>query len=63
MIARVSPAPLAQSPLADRHAECGAQLVPFAGWEMPLRYEGIREEHLAARESAGVFDVSHMGRS
>jgi aminomethyltransferase len=39
-----------------------AKLVPFAGWEMPLQYEGIREEHLAVRGRAGVFDVSHMGQ-
>jgi len=35
--------------------------VPFAGWEMPVQYEGIRQEHLAVRRSAGLFDVSHMG--
>ena len=40
----------------------GARLVPFAGWEMPVRYEGIREEHLAVRRRAGLFDVSHMGQ-
>ena len=40
----------------------GAKLVPFAGWEMPVQYAGIREEHLAVRTRAGVFDVSHMGQ-
>jgi aminomethyltransferase len=40
----------------------GARLVPFAGWEMPVQYEGIRQEHLAVRRDAGVFDVSHMGQ-
>ena len=40
----------------------GAKLVPFAGWEMPVHYEGIRQEHLAVRTAAGVFDVSHMGQ-
>jgi aminomethyltransferase len=40
----------------------GAKLVPFAGWEMPLQYVGIRHEHLAVRHQAGVFDVSHMGQ-
>jgi aminomethyltransferase len=40
----------------------GAKLVPFAGWEMPVQYAGVREEHLAVRERAGVFDVSHMGQ-
>ena len=39
----------------------GARLVPYAGWEMPVQYEGIRQEHLAVRRSAGLFDVSHMG--
>ena len=48
-------------PLHDRHVAAGARLVPFAGWEMPVQYEGIRDEHVAVRERAGVFDVSHMG--
>src|SRR6476659_4303238 len=47
--------------LHGRHAALGARLVPFAGWEMPVQYQGIREEHRAVREHAGVFDVSHMG--
>ncbi len=53
---------LKRTPLFDRHERAGARLVPFAGWEMPVQYEGIREEHLAVRRSAGVFDVSHMGQ-
>src|SRR5215217_4701554 len=52
---------LQHTPLHDRHVAAGARLVPFAGWEMPVQYEGIRAEHLAVRERAGVFDVSHMG--
>jgi aminomethyltransferase len=52
---------LRRSPLHDRHAAAGARLVPFAGWEMPVQYEGIRQEHVAVRTKAGVFDVSHMG--
>src|ERR1700754_789713 len=52
---------LKRTPLHDRHVAAGAKLVPFAGWEMPVQYAGIREEHLAVREHAGVFDVSHMG--
>ena len=52
---------LQRTPLYDRHAAAGAKLVPFAGWEMPVQYEGVREEHLAVRSEAGVFDVSHMG--
>jgi len=53
---------LRRTPLYDRHAAAGARLVPFAGWEMPVQYAGIREEHLAVRRNAGVFDVSHMGQ-
>jgi aminomethyltransferase len=52
---------LRRTPLYRQHAELGAKLVPFAGWEMPVTYEGIREEHSAVRRHAGVFDVSHMG--
>ena len=52
---------LRRTPLHDRHAALGAKLVPFAGWEMPVQYEGIRAEHAAVREHAGIFDVSHMG--
>jgi aminomethyltransferase len=52
---------LKRTPLYDRHAAAGARLVPFAGWEMPVQYAGIREEHVAVRTGVGVFDVSHMG--
>ncbi len=52
---------LQQTPLHDRHAALGARLVPFAGWEMPVQYEGVIQEHRAVRTDAGVFDVSHMG--
>jgi aminomethyltransferase len=52
---------LRRTPLHDRHVDAGAKLVPFAGFEMPVEYEGIRPEHLAVRTHAGVFDVSHMG--
>jgi aminomethyltransferase len=55
------PDTLRRTPLFDKHIEAGAKLVPFAGWEMPVQYRGIREEHLAVRGAAGVFDVSHMG--
>jgi glycine cleavage system T protein (aminomethyltransferase) len=50
-----------RTPLYEKHLELGAKMVPFAGWEMPVSYEGIREEHSAVRTHAGVFDVSHMG--
>jgi aminomethyltransferase len=53
---------LRRTPLHDRHQAAGARLVPFAGWEMPVQYEGVRQEHMAVRGAAGVFDVSHMGQ-
>ena len=55
------PETLRRTPLFDRHKALGAKLVPFAGWEMPVQYTGIREEHQAVRTGVGVFDVSHMG--
>jgi aminomethyltransferase len=52
---------LQRTPLHDRHVALGARMVPFAGWEMPVQYEGVIPEHRAVRADAGVFDVSHMG--
>ncbi len=52
---------LLRTPLYDRHVALGARLVPFAGWEMAVQYEGVIPEHLAVRKDCGVFDVSHMG--
>jgi aminomethyltransferase len=52
---------LLRTPLYDRHVALGARMVPFAGWEMPVQYEGVMPEHRAVREDCGVFDVSHMG--
>jgi aminomethyltransferase len=52
---------LRRTPLHDRHVALGARMVPFAGWEMPVQYEGVIQEHRAVREDAGAFDVSHMG--
>ena len=52
---------LRRTPLHDRHVALGARMVPFAGWEMPVQYVGVIQEHRAVREDAGVFDVSHMG--
>jgi aminomethyltransferase len=49
------------TPLADRHRALGARSIDFAGWEMPVQYRGILEEHRAVRERAGIFDLSHMG--
>jgi aminomethyltransferase len=51
----------ARTPLYDRHVALGARMVDFAGFDMPLQYAGIRQEHVAVRERAGLFDVSHMG--
>jgi len=54
-------APLKRTPLYEVHKEIGAKLVPFAGWEMPVWYTSVSEEHQAVREAAGLFDVAHMG--
>ncbi len=52
---------LLKTPLYERHVALGARLVPFAGWEMPVQYEGVIPEHRAVRTDSGAFDVSHMG--
>ena len=51
-----------RTPLYERHLAAGARMMPFAGFEMPVQYTGISEEHLAVRRGLGVFDVSHMGQ-
>ncbi len=51
-----------RTPLYSWHAAAGARLIEFGGWEMPLQYSGIVEEHLAVRRGVGLFDVSHMGK-
>ncbi|MGE3664518.1 MAG: glycine cleavage system aminomethyltransferase GcvT [Pseudonocardia sp.] len=56
-----SPAPLPSSPLHAEHTALGAALTSFAGWQMPLRYDGELAEHRAVRTAAGLFDLSHMG--
>ena len=48
--------------LYDKHVSLGAKMVPFAGFDMPVQYSGVTEEHFAVREKAGLFDVSHMGQ-
>ena len=50
-----------RTPLHDQHLAAGGRIVDFAGWEMPVQYTGILQEHKAVRESCGVFDISHMG--
>lgn len=53
--------PLKKTELNDVHQKLGGKLVPFAGWEMPVRYSSVKGEHQAVRNSAGLFDVAHMG--
>jgi len=53
--------PLKRTPLYQEHVAAGARMVPFGGWEMPVQYTGIIEEHRMARSAVGLFDVSHMG--
>ncbi|MEO7039295.1 MAG: aminomethyltransferase, partial [Gemmatimonadaceae bacterium] len=47
--------------LDGRHRALGARMIPFAGWDMPVQYKGLVEEHNAVRAAAGLFDLSHMG--
>jgi aminomethyltransferase len=54
-------APLKRTPLHDVHVKAGARMVPFGGWEMPVQYTGIVDEHRAVRRAVGLFDISHMG--
>ena len=54
-------APLRRTSLYDAHVKAGGRIVPFAGWEMPVQYTGIVDEHQAVRTACGIFDVSHMG--
>jgi len=58
---QVTTTPLKKTPLNSRHKSSGAKMVSFSGWEMPLEYSGIADEHMAVRTRAGLFDVSHMG--
>lgn len=53
---------MAKTPLFEQHKAAGGQIVDFAGWDLPVRYSGIAQEHQAVRKSAGIFDVSHMGQ-
>lgn len=50
------------TPLCNKHVELGAKMVPFAGWNMPVQYTGIIDEHKTVRTTCGVFDISHMGQ-
>jgi len=51
-----------KTPLNHIHRKMGAKMVDFGGWDMPVQYSGIIEEHMAVRTKAGLFDVSHMGQ-
>lgn len=61
MMQYVMPLPMHKTPLYEEHIALGAKMTWFAGWDMPIQYTGIIEEHMAVRENAGAFDVSHMG--
>src|SRR3954471_16683281 len=50
-----------KTPFADKHIQLGAKMAEFAGYNMPISYSGINDEHAAVRTNAGIFDVSHMG--
>ena len=54
-------AALKSTPLNATHRKLGAKMVDFGGWDMPVQYSGILDEHKAVREAVGLFDVSHMG--
>lgn len=58
-----SSSPLKKTPVFEWHLASGARMVDFSGWQMPLQYTGIIEEHKVTRTKAGLFDVSHMGKS
>jgi aminomethyltransferase len=60
-MSQVESSVLRKTPLHARHVSLGARMVPFGGWDMPVEYSGISDEHLAVRTRAGLFDVSHMG--
>src|SRR4030065_1544295 len=54
-------APMQRTPIHDEHIRLGAKMVWFAGWDMPIQYTSIIDEHMAVRQHSGAFDVSHMG--
>src|SRR5919108_1850947 len=56
------PSTLKKTPLNARHRSLGARMVEFGGWDMPVEYSGIVDEHMAVRTRGGLFDVSHMGQ-
>ena len=61
LMAQAVPGTLKKTPLHARHRSLGARMVEFGGWDMPVEYSGVVDEHMAVRSRAGLFDVSHMG--
>jgi len=61
-MAQAAPGTLKKTPLNSRHRSLGARMVEFGGWDMPVEYSGLADEHKAVRTRAGLFDVSHMGQ-
>ena len=59
---RMNAESIKSTPLCDKHVALGAKMVPFAGWNMPVQYTGIIDEHNTVRSACGVFDISHMGQ-
>ena len=57
----VNDSKLKTTPLYSMHQDLGGKLVPFAGWNMPIQFKGVIQEHQCVREGVGIFDVSHMG--
>src|ERR1700689_5852528 len=57
----MQPAPLLKTPLNEIHRALGAKMVDFGGWDMPVQYSGLLDEHHTIRQKVGLFDVSHMG--
>ena len=62
VVATASNQPLKHTPLESQHEALKAKMMPFGGWNMPVQYAGIKAEHKAVREKAGMFDISHMGK-
>src|SRR5215213_1875600 len=60
-MSQLAPGSLKKTPLNAKHRSHGGRMVEFGGWDMPVEYTGIADEHLAVRTRAGLFDVSHMG--
>jgi aminomethyltransferase len=60
-VSNMHPSPLRKTALLEEHKKLGGRLIDFGGWELPVQYTGVIDEHVACRTAAGIFDVSHMG--